>query len=153
MKLMDFLNKVSADYEVTEHLPTFTSQELAAEEHIPGIMVAKPVIVRADEEYYMCVLPACYKIDFDTLKRQVGADEIELADENEMAKLFDDCSLGAEPPFGSLYGLLTFMDSSLEDDEYIVFQGGTHDKSIKMDMEDYLELAMPRILSFCYPSL
>jgi len=153
MKLMDFLDKVSVDYEVTEHLPTFTSQELAAEEHIPGIMVAKPVIIRADEEYYMCVLPACYKIDFDTLKRQVGADEIELADENEMAKIFDDCSLGAEPPFGILYGLLTFMDSSLEDDEYIVFQGGTHEKAIKMDMKEYLKLARPRVLSFCYPSL
>ena len=32
MKLMDFLEKVSADYEVIEHRPTFTSQELAAEE-------------------------------------------------------------------------------------------------------------------------
>ena len=153
MKLMDFLDKVSADYEVTEHMPTFTSQELAAEEHIPGIMVAKPVIVRADEEYYMCVLPACYKIDFDTLKRQVGATELELADENEMAKLFDDCSLGAEPPFGILYGLLTFMDSSLEDDEYIVFQGGTHEKAVKMEMQEYIKLAKPRVLSFCYPSL
>jgi Ala-tRNA(Pro) deacylase len=153
MKLMDFLDRVSADYEVTEHTATFTSQQLAAEEHIPGLMVAKPVIVAADEEYYMCVLPACYKIDFDTLKRQVGASKIELADENEMAKLFDDCALGAEPPFGILYGLLTFMDTSLEDDEYIVFQGGTHEKAIKMYMKEYLRLARPRVLSFCYPSL
>ena len=153
MKLMEFLDRFSADYEVTEHLATFTGQQLAAQEHVPGIMVAKPVIIRADEEYYMCVLPACYKIDFDTLKRQVGADEIELADESEMAKLFDDCSLGAEPPFGILYGLLTFMDTSLEDDEYIVFQGGSHEKAIKMDMREYIKLARPRILSFCYPSL
>jgi Ala-tRNA(Pro) deacylase len=153
MKILDFLDRVSADYEVSEHLPTFTGQELAALEHIPGIMVAKPVIIRADGEHYMCVLPACYKIDFDTLKRQVGAQEIALADESEMAKLFADCSLGAEPPFGVLYGLLTFMDSSLENDEYIVFQAGTHDKAIKMDMKEYLKLARPRVLSFCYPSL
>jgi Ala-tRNA(Pro) deacylase len=153
MKLMDFLDKVSANYEVTEHQTIFTSQQLAAEEHIPGLMVAKPVIVRADEEYYMCVLPACYKIDFDTFKRQVGASEIELADESEMANLFDDCALGAEPPFGVLYGLLTFMDTSLEDDEYIVFQGGTHETAVKMNMREYIRLARPRILSFCYPSL
>lgn len=153
MKLMNFLERVSADYEVTEHMPIFTSQQLAAEEHVPGLMVAKPVIIRADEEYYMCVLPACYKIDFDTLKRQVGACEIELASESEMLKLFDDCALGAEPPFGILYGLLTFMDTSLEDDEYIVFQGGTHETAIKMDMHEYIRLAQPRILSFCYPTL
>jgi len=153
MKLLDFLDKASADYEVTEHRATFTGQQLAAEEHIPGLMVAKPVIIRADDEYYMCVLPACYKIDFDTLKRQVGAREIELASESEMAVIFEDCPLGAEPPFGMLYGLLTFMDSSLEDDEYIVFQAGAHDKAIKMDMREYLRLAKPRVLSFSYPQL
>ena len=117
MKLMDFLDKISADYEVSEHRPTFTAQQMAAEEHTPGLKVAKPVIIKADGEFYMCVLPACYKIDFDTLKRLIGAREIELADESDLARLFEDCSLGAEPPFGVLYGLLTFMDKSLEEVE------------------------------------
>lgn len=153
MKLMDFLDKISADYEVSEHRPTFTAQQMAAEEHTPGLKVAKPVIIKADGEFYMCVLPACYKIDFDTLKRLIGAREIELADESDLARLFEDCSLGAEPPFGVLYGLLTFMDKSLEEDDYIVFQGGTHEMSIKMDMSEYKRLARPRIMNFSYPAL
>lgn len=153
MKLMDFLDRISADYKLTHHRPTFTAQQMAAEEHIPGMMVAKPVIINADNEYYMCVLPACYKIDFDTLKRQIGAQNIELADESDLINLFDDCSLGAEPPFGILYGLLTFMDKSLEDDKYIVFQAGSHETSVRMDMAEYKRLARPRVLSFSYPAL
>ena len=153
MKLMDFLDKIAADYEVRTHNPAFTSQELAAEEHVSGLNVAKPVIIRADGEYYMCVLPASYKIDFDMLRRQIGTDEIVLADEEELSRLFDDCDLGAEPPFGILYGLLTFLDTSLEDEDYIVFQGGTHETAIKMDMIEYKRLARPRIMSFSYPSL
>ena len=101
----------------------------------------------------MCVLPASYKINFDTLKRQIGAEVIELASEIEMARLFSDCALGAEPPFGILYGLMTFMDKSMEGDEYIVFQAGTHETSIKMEMGEYKRLARPRMLSFCYPTL
>lgn len=150
MKVIDFLDETSTKYEVSEHRPTFTAQQMAAEQHVPGMKVAKPVVIKADTEHYMCVVPACCKVDLDVLRTQLGADTVELADEGELAKLFPDCALGAEPPFGGLYGMLTFLDSSLEDDDYIVFQGGTHDKSIRMEMSAYIRLANPRILSFCY---
>jgi Ala-tRNA(Pro) deacylase len=69
-----------------------------------------------------------------------------------MAKMFTDCQLGAEPPFGKLYGLSTIMDKTLDEDEYIVFQGGTHERAIKMTLEEYKALAEPVILSFSYHS-
>jgi Ala-tRNA(Pro) deacylase len=150
VKVLDFLDEKSADYEVTQHRPTFTAQQMAAEEHVPGMYVAKPVVVRADSTYYLCVLPACCKIDMDALKAQLGAGRVELAEESEMAELFPDCALGAEPPFGALYGLETIIDQSLEEDEYIVFQAGTHEEAVKMDMAEYRRLAEPRVLRFAY---
>ena len=112
--------------------------------------VAKPVIIKADDDYIMCVLPACCKIDLDQLKRQLGAEKIELADESEMTKLFPDCALGAEPPFGDLYGLPTVMDKSLESANEILFQCGTHEEAAKMQMAEYKKLAKPKVLNFCY---
>lgn len=150
MKVIDFLEDVSARYEVTQHRPTFTAQQMAAEEHVSGMAVAKPVVIRAGDCYYMCVLPACCKIDLDVLKDQLGVEEVTLADEGEMAKLFPDSALGAEPPFGSLYDLETIMDKTLEADDYIVFQGGTHEQAIKMDMDEYRRIAVPKVLSFSY---
>ena len=102
MKLIEFLDKSSAKYEVTQHRPAFSAQQMAAVEHVPGMEVAKPVVIKADGEYYMCVLPACCKVDLDVLKKHLGVEQIELARESEMAKLFSDCELGAEPPFGNL---------------------------------------------------
>jgi Ala-tRNA(Pro) deacylase len=67
-----------------------------------------------------------------------------------MAELFADCEIGAEPPFGSFYGLPTIMDDRLENDEFIVFQSGTHDRAIRMDMASYLRIETPRIGSFSY---
>ena len=152
MRVLDFLDKSSAQYELTQHRPTFSAQQMAAEEHVPGMVVAKPVVIVAEGEYFMCVLPACCKVDLDVLKRELGVDEVQLADESEMAKLFPDCALGAEPPLGSLYGLPTLMDLTLDADEEIVFQGGTHERAIRMEMTEYKRLVSPRVLSFSYHS-
>ncbi len=152
MKVIEFLDENSAKYEVSHHRSVFTAQRMAAEEHVPGINVAKPVIISADGEYFMCVLPACCKVDTDAMKRQLGVDKIELAEESDMAKLFPDCALGAEPPFGNLYGLVTLMDDMLEADEYIVFQGGTHEDSVRMETKEFKRLVQPRVLSFSYHS-
>jgi len=150
MPVIEYLKKMGVKYEVTEHRPTFTAQEMAAEEHEPGMQVAKPVVIKADDKYYMCVLPAPYKIDMDALKSRLDAKKLQLAQEKELAKLFPDCDLGAEPPFGNLYNLPTIMDKVMESDEQILFQAGTHDKAIRISMVDYKKLVEPKILSFSY---
>jgi Ala-tRNA(Pro) deacylase len=150
MRVTEYLEKQGVGYKIREHRSTFTAQQMAAEEHVSGMAVAKPVVVKADNKFYMCVLPACCKVDFDVLKEQIGARQIELADEKEMARIFSDCALGAEPPFGNLYQLDTIMDQSLEDDDEIVFQGGTHEQAIRMSIDDYRRLVHPRVLTFGY---
>jgi len=150
MKVTEFLDSQGVHYEMSQHRPAFTAQQMAAEEHVPGIEVAKPVVVRADKTYYLCVLPACCKIDMDALKKTLKASVIALADEDELAKLFGDCTLGAEPPFGHLYGIKTLLDTTLEKDPKIVFQAGTHELAIHMDMDDYKKLEKPKVLSFSY---
>ena len=150
MRVIELLDKSAVRYEITEHPPTFTAQQMAAAEHEPGKYVAKPVIVKADGKYMMCVLSACYKIDLGSLKNQLGAKSIELAREKEIGKIFDDCELGAEPPFGNLYDLPTIMDKALEDDDHITFQAGSYEKAIRMSMDDYRKLVEPKVLEFSY---
>jgi Ala-tRNA(Pro) deacylase len=150
MEVIKFLKKSGVKYEVTKHKPAFSAQEMAAVEHEPGKYVAKPVIVKADGKYVMCVLSACYKIDMRALKKQLGAKKVSLAEEKEMGKLFDDCDIGAEPPFGNLYDLPTIIDKALEKDDHITFQAGSHEKAIRMSMDDYRKLVNPQVLEFSY---
>jgi len=84
------------------------------------------------------------------LKNQLGAKSVELAEEGDIGRLFPDCELGAEPPFGNLYDLATIMDKHLEEDEHIMFQAGTHKKAIQMGMDDYKKLVAPKVLAFSY---
>ena len=146
MKVIKFLDKSGVKYEVTEHRPIFTAQRMAAEDHQSGKYVAKPVIVKVDGKYVMCVIAACCKVDTDALKNQLGAKTVELAEEKEIAKIFKDCEVGAEPPFGNLYDLIVILDKSLDKCDHIRFQGGTHKSSVRISMDDYRKLANPRIL-------
>ncbi len=150
MQVTEFLKKAGVKYKITEHPPAFTAQSVAAAVHEPGKYVAKPVIVKADGKYIMCVLSACSKVDLRTLKSQLNAKSVELADEKEIEGLFPDCEIGAEPPFGNLYKLSTIVDKTLAGDDHIMFQAGTHQKAIQMNMADYRKLVEPKILEFSY---
>ncbi len=149
MQITEFLDKSGVSYKVFEHRPVFSAQRLAQIEHEPGRFVAKPVIVKADGRFLMCVLPADAKIDLETLKGQLDAKSLELADEEDFARLFPDCEVGAEPPFGNLFNLDTVMDKSLEKDDHILFRAGSHTKALRVNMADYRRLAHPRIFNLC----
>ncbi len=143
MKLEPFLEERGIDYRKHTHVTTYTAQGLAHEEHVSGYMVAKPVIVRGAAGFAMCVLPAPAHLDLKRVAEVMQEPEVRLATEAEMADLFQDCELGAEPPVGSLYGMKTFMDSRLKDDEFLVMQSGTHTESIELRREDWEKLCDP----------
>lgn len=145
-KLTTFLDKHGKKYVIIKHAPAFTAQEVAASAHIPGKEMVKTVIVKADGDMKMVVLPATHNVDFDAIKEELGAEEVELASEDEFETLFSDCELGAMPPFGNLYNMETLMGEVLSGDDEIAFNAGTHKELVKMGLGDYKELANPRIL-------
>src|SRR5206468_6745948 len=65
--------------------------------------------------------------------------------EQEFKSLFADCATGAMPPFGNLYGLSTYVDKSLAEQDYIVFEAGTHTDAIKMSYRDYEKIVKPKV--------
>jgi Ala-tRNA(Pro) deacylase len=148
MNLQSYLDEMGVHYRVSHHPTAYTAQDLAATEHIPGHQVIKPVVIKADGQFVLCALPASYKIDLTELRRQLGCDDVNLADEQQLAQLFPDCELGAEPPIGRLYGMETLMDESLVADEKVTFQAGTHGDAVTMSLADYRRVAQPELAHF-----
>lgn len=147
-KLKQFLDEKDVKYVTISHSKAYTAQEVAASAHIPGKEVAKTVMVKINGDMAMAVLPASYTVDFDQLKRATGSSAVELATEDEFKSLFPDCEVGAMPPFGSLYGMQTFMATSLSEDEEIAFNAGSHTELIKMPFSTYVRLEDPVELAF-----
>lgn len=148
-----FLDEHGVAYESETHPRAVSSQRLAAAEHISGWMVAKPVMLDADGDILMAVLPAPALVDLQRASTAFSCD-VRLASESAFTPLFPDCETGAEPPFGSLYGVETFVDPVLEEDEFIVFRAGTHDTTMRMRMSDYLAVADPqRVMLAIHPAM
>lgn len=145
-KLTDYLDENGKKYIVMKHSEAFTAQEVAASAHIPGKDMVKTVMVKADGDIKMVVLPSTHDVDFDSVKDALEADEVELASEEEFEALFPDCELGAMPPFGNLYDIDTLVAESLTEDSVIAFNAGTHKEVVKMAYSDYEELVKPQIL-------
>ncbi len=143
MKLESLLEEQGIHYEKHAHPTAYTAQRLADAEHVTGYMVAKPVIVKAESGFTMCVLPAPKHLDLRRVADALHEHEVQLASEAEMAELFPDCELGAEPPVGSMFHLTTVMDPMLEDDEFLIMQAGTHREAIKMRRDDWEALCDP----------
>ncbi len=147
-KLKDFLNQEQVKYVSIVHSPAYTAQEVAASAHITGRELAKTVIVELDGQKAMAVLPANRKIVLQDLRDVTGADQVKFVPEDEFAKLFPGCDIGAMPPFGNLFDMEVFVAGSLADNEEFAFNAGSHTEVIKLAYHDFERLVHPKVLSF-----
>ena len=123
----------------------FDDQEVAAALHVSGHQLAKVVMVWAGDELTMTVVPASGRVDLRQAAEVLGADKARLASEAEFGERFDDCKLGAMPPFGNLYDLSVVVDPALAEYDDIVFSAGTYTDSMKIAYEDFERLVQPKV--------
>jgi Ala-tRNA(Pro) deacylase len=152
-RLQHYLDQEHARYELREHPEAYTTQEIAALEHVAGRRMAKVVMALAGDELVMLVLPAPRRVNLDKLASAFPGRRVRLAHEEEFAPAFPDCDGGAMPPFGNLYGVSVYVDPTLGHDERIVFQGGTHRHTIEMAYADFDRLVRPTTVPLSDPPL
>lgn len=150
--LEQYLREQQISFEKHQHPIAYTAQDVAAREHLPGKQVAKFVVVFADDQPVMLVLPAPYRVDLTRVAMVLGTQTVRLADEVELQGLFPDCEVGAMPPFGNLYHLPVYVDQRLAEDAYIVFPLGTHTETMRLAYTDFERLTGPAIAGFAHPS-
>lgn len=146
-KIESYLKKHHVDYELIEHPPAYTAQELAAISHVPGKDFAKTVILKVDGKLIMVVEPANVKVDLLALKKLMGAKKLELASEYEFKNEFPDCETGAMPPFGNLFNMDVYMAESMKKDKDIAFNAGSHSEILKMSCKSFIDLVKPHFIA------
>ena len=143
-QLVDCLNQNNVQYEILHHSEAVTAQRIAQSEHVKGRHQAKVVMLKSGDQHLMVVLAADHHIDLEKVERILGK-TVSLDRENEFKSLFPDSAIGAMPPFGNLYGLPTYVDKHLAEQDYIVFEAGTHTDAIKMSYSDYEKIVKPKV--------
>lgn len=137
--LKEFLDSQQVAYELIPHSRTGSSMETAEEARVPGNRVAKAVIIRENGSYAMVIVPSARHVDLAILRQQFGH-EAELATEAELGNLFPDCAIGAVPPVGAAWGLDTYLDDCLLDQQEVYFEAGDHEELVRVSSEQFQRL-------------
>ena len=151
MKLEQLLVDRQIPFERLHHPTAYGASRVAQLLHVPGKEMAKPVLLRTENSYVLAVVPANHRVNLDRVRQYLEGVWVELAGEVEMTCIFQDCEVGAMPPFGSLYHLPTLVDEELAGDDRIVFEAQNHEEAIRMTYKDYEAIEHPRQGHFACP--
>jgi Ala-tRNA(Pro) deacylase len=144
-KVHALLDERGIEYETHSHPRAVSAQRLAAAEDVSGWEVAKPVLLSVAGQLVMVVVPAAVQVDLGKVSRLLGGNDVRLASEAEFAATFSDCEVGAEPPFGNLYGVPVFLDEKLRAQTTMLCRDGSHTEVIRLKVADYVRVTKPEI--------
>jgi len=147
-RLERWLREAGVAFEIFEHAPVRTSEEAARVRGTPLEAGAKALVVRADERFVHCVLPAHLRADNARLRALLGTRKLRFATPDELMTL-TGCAPGAVPPFGNLFGLPVLVDEALCRHERVAFNAGSNTVSITMRCDDLVRLAGATVCTFC----
>jgi Ala-tRNA(Pro) deacylase len=139
--LRAFLEERGVTYEIVEHAPTSSAIGSATAAHIPPSCVAKAVLLdlpREQHDHLVALLASDRRLELDELGDALG-EKPELAREDEITALFDDCAPGAVPP-GFGYGVDMIVDEQLMREPDIFFEGGDHCSLIHIEQAEFNRL-------------
>jgi len=138
-----YLDSKNVDYEVVSHPKVFSTIEEARTLGIEADEIAKTLVMQVTHmpgDQALLVIPGSRKISNRKVHEIFATKHARLAGEEEMAEDFPDFELGAVPPLAELLNLPVYVDERLLDHNTVLFTGGTHTESIKMAIEDFLNL-------------
>jgi Ala-tRNA(Pro) deacylase len=143
--LLSFLRQNNVPFLLRHHPPAISATDLAASEHVPTDMVAKSIAFAAHGRYVLAVVPATCHVDLDRLRGATNEDDLHIVGEPELALVFPDCELGALHPFGNLYRVPVYVDSTLANARSFAFHAGTHRDAIYVSYADFVRVVQPVI--------
>jgi Ala-tRNA(Pro) deacylase len=136
--LVDWLRRRGIDHEMHEHPETFTAASTARAEGVDARTFAKVVGVETDDgRAALLVVDAPDRVDLRKAGEVLGAKEVRLLTESEMAARAPDCDAGAMPAVGDLFGLPMLADFAIKDAAEISFNAGTHRVSVRVDRAEW----------------
>jgi Ala-tRNA(Pro) deacylase len=151
--IQHYLRMHRVPFERYAHARAVTAPELVEALDVPGWRVAKSVIVLANRQPWIVVVPALTSVDLRQVSHTLGVRTARLAAESEFVDHFPDCESGAEPPFGELYGLPVAVDESLSLNDRVLFRAGSHEEALELRFQDFARLEWPLVASFIQPSV
>ncbi|MFH1583127.1 MAG: YbaK/EbsC family protein [Candidatus Falkowbacteria bacterium] len=152
-KLAKYLEKAGIKHNVLEHKTVYTAYDAAATMGKKLNEVVKTLLVAADKDCYLVILPADHNLDFKKLAQFIGKATgqkikvVKIPGEAVMEKLLK-VKAGAMSAFGGLHKLPVVMEKKLAKIKKAVFASGSFNHSVEMAVKDFVKLENAALGSF-----
>ena len=126
VKVLKFLEKAKVKYEPAKHKKVYTAYDKAATLRVPLKIVGKTLVVKLDRNLALFLIPANKNLDKRKLKAKFVSERV-------IKNKLKGVKVGAIPPFGSLWKLLTYVDRTLLKAPKIFVNAGDYNWSLKIN--------------------
>jgi Ala-tRNA(Pro) deacylase len=147
--LIKELEAAGIEYETIPHERTATALAEARALHVEPAVVAKTVVLSTPKGMVRAVLPASGRLDVGKVRHTLDLDPVDLLSEPELAGAYPEFELGAVPPIGGPHGDRVLVDIGVCEHEFVVFEAGTHDTSVRIASADLVGLESVLIADIC----
>ena len=141
-KVTKLLDEAKVKYKTIEHKVVYTAHDAAQTTKKKLSEIAKVVLVKADKDFVLIVLPAGKYVDFSGIKKTLKAKKISMATEKDITKYLKT-KVGLLHPFGSEYSLQTLLDKGLARSKKMIASAGTYTHSVELAIKDFEKLIKP----------
>ena len=139
-RLLDLFKKEGVEYRLYEHEAVYTSEEASKVRGVELRSGVKSLVLKSDDgRYLLADLAADRKADIKKLQEVAKAKKLHLASREEVISV-TGCEPGSVHPFGDLFGLPTYLDPSVLENEYVNFNIGLLTRSVRIRREDLTRL-------------
>ena len=139
-KLLELFRKEGVEFQLYEHEAVHTSEEASRVRGVELKSGVKALLMKsADGSYLLADLAADRKVDIRRLQDASKAKKLRLASREEVISV-TGCEPGSVHPFGGLFGLPTYLDLSVMENEFVNFNIGLLTRSVKIRREDLVRL-------------
>ncbi len=152
-KLAKYLEKAKVKHKILQHKTVYTAYDVAATMKKKLNEIAKTLLVVADKNYYLAILPADHNLDFKKLAELVSKvagrkiKVVKIPGEEVMAKLLK-IKAGAMSAFGGLHKLPVVAEKKLVNVKKAIFSSGSFNHSVEMAVKDFVKLEKAVLGSF-----
>ena len=165
--LLELLRKEGVEYKLYEHEPVYTSEQAAKVRGVElksGVkaMVLKKRLAKSalpseafssKGQYLLADIAADMRLDFARLEKLMNplVKKLEFATREEVI-VVTGCEAGSVHPIGNLFGLDTYLDESVLQNEFVNFNIGLLTKSVRIRKDDLVRILSPKMTgSFSKP--
>jgi prolyl-tRNA editing enzyme YbaK/EbsC (Cys-tRNA(Pro) deacylase) len=152
-KIIKYLAKAGIKHDLLEHKTVYTAIDAATTMRKKVDEIAKALLVKADKDYYMIILPADQNLDMEKLKKVLSKAQqkeikvVKIPGE-KIARDVLKVKSEAISAFGSLYKLPVIVEKKMSKLKKAVFSSDSFNHSVEMAVKDFISLEKAMVDSF-----